>query len=338
MDFDQRCLRLCAAVLICSVLFRLAASGTFKPLQQWLAQPSTASFLMYLQTGRVIRASAEEPPLPLPPIPPPLIPPETAPPEYPISLPQTPASFSKEELDHITMYYRCDYRPELAPLLTEELNWDLHGDEPKVLIVHTHTSESYTPLTPGEYTPSGAYHTLDPDYNVLSIGEVVGTMLEEAGIGVLHDCEFHDTSFNDSYPNTRISTEKILEENPSIELIIDLHRDAADTPAGQLVTECQVDGQTAAQLMMVVGTDDCGLEHPDWKKNLAVALKLQALLERENPGICRKLTLTDQRYNQHLGRHALLIEVGAAGNTLPEAKLAAAQLAKAIIALSYGSE
>lgn len=236
------------------------------------------------------------------------------------------------------MYYRCDYRPELAPLLTEPLDWDLHGEEPKVLIVHTHTSESYTPVEPGEYEPSGDYRTLDPNYNMLSVGEVVCSMLEEAGIGVLHDREFHDTSFNDSYPTTRKSTEQILAENPSIELILDLHRDAADTPAGQLVTECQVGDATSAQLMMVVGTDDCGLEHPNWRENLAVALKLQALLERENPGICRKLTLTDQRYNQHLGHHALLIEVGAAGNTLPEAQLAAAQLAKAIITLSNGSE
>ena len=339
MDFDQRCLRLCAAVLICSVLFRLAASGAFAPLEQWLAQPSTASFLMYLQTGRVIRASAEEPPVILPSVIPATLPPPTLPPEQEPALPQTPVTFSEDELEHIRMYYRCDYRPELAPLLTDALSWDLHGDEPKVLIVHTHTSESYTPLEPGEYEPSGDYRTLDPDHNVLSVGEVVCSMLEEAGIGVLHDREFHDTpSYNDSYPNTRISTEQILAENPSIELIIDLHRDAADTPAGQLVTECQIGDDTAAQLMMVVGTDDCGLEHPEWQKNLAVALKLQALLERETPGICRKLTLTDQRYNQHLGRHALLIEVGAAGNTLPEAKLAAAQLAKAIIALSYGSE
>lgn len=353
MDFDQRCLRLCAAVLICSVLFRLAASGAFAPIEQWLAQPSTASFLMYLQTGRVIRASAEEPPLPLPTMIPTTIPPPTQSADSTESTqstqqettapaatsPQAPATFSGDELEHIRMYYRCDYRPELAPLLTGGLDWELHSDEPKVLIVHTHTSESYTPLEPGEYEPSGDYRTLDPNYNVLSVGDVVCSMLEEAGIGVLHDREFHDTpSYNDSYSNTRISTEQILSENPSIELIIDLHRDAADTPAGQLVTECQIGDDTAAQLMMVVGTDDCGLEHPDWQKNLAVALKLQALLERENPGICRKLTLSNQRYNQHLGRHALLIEVGAAGNTLPEAKLAAAQLAKAIIALSHGSQ
>lgn len=339
MDFDQRCLRLCAAMLICSVLFRLAATGAFVPVEQWLAQPSTASFFMYLQTGRIIRVCAQEPAVPLPPVIPTTPPTPTHPPEQTPALPQTPVTFSEDELEHIPMYYRCDYRPELAPLLTGPLQWDLSGDEPKVLIVHTHTSESYTPVESGEYEPSGDYRTLDPNYNVLSVGEVLCSMLEEAGIGVLHDREFHDTpSYNDSYSNTRISTEQILAQNPSIELIIDLHRDAADTPAGQLMTECQIGDETAAQLMMVVGTDDCGLEHPDWPKNLAVALKLQALLERENPGICRKLTLTDQRYNQHLGRHALLIEVGAAGNTLPEAKLAAAQLAKAIIALRHGSE
>lgn len=335
MDHERRCMRLCAAVLALSVALRLGAAGVFAPAGRWLATPEAASVLLYLQTGRVVRLAREQtlPPVlhrltRIEPVPTEPAVPEIAPPE-----------FSGADLDAITMYYRCDYRPELEALLTQPLELDLRGPEPKVLIVHTHTCESYTPEFSGQYEPSGEFRTLDPQYNVLAVGELVAGMLENAGIGVMQDREFHDyPSYNHSYLNTKASTEEILAANPSIELILDLHRDAADTPAGQLVTQCSIGGTTAAQLMMVVGTDDCGLEHPRWRENLAVALKLQTLLERSNPGICRKLTLTDQRYNQHLGKNALLIEVGAAGNTLAEAKLAAAELAKAIIALSRGSE
>ena len=333
MDHERRCMRLCAAVLALAVVLRLGAAGGFATAGRWLATPEAASVLLYLQTGRVVRLAREQP---LPPVLHRLTRAEPeAPPEPEIASPE----FSEADLEGIRMYYSGGYRPELAPLLTQPLELDLRGPEPKVLIVHTHTCESYTPEFSGQYEPSGDFRTLDPQYNVLAVGELVAGMLESAGIGVVQDREFHDyPSYNHSYLNTKASTEEILAANPSIELILDLHRDAADTPAGQLVTACSVGGETAAQLMMVVGTDECGLEHPRWRDNLAVALKLQTLLERSNPGICRKLTLTDQRYNQHLGKNALLIEVGAAGNTLREAKLAAAELAKAIIALSRGSQ
>jgi stage II sporulation protein P len=85
--------------------------------------------------------------------------------------------------------------------------------------------------------------------------------------------------------------------------------------------------------MFVLGTDK-RLNHPDWEQNLSLALKLQVLLERENPGICRSLTLSKNRYNQHLGAYALLVEIGAAGNTLEEAKIAARELAEAIAQLA----
>ena len=85
--------------------------------------------------------------------------------------------------------------------------------------------------------------------------------------------------------------------------------------------------------MFVMGTDE-RLKHPDWERNLSLALKLQTLLEREHPGLCRDLNLTRNRYNQHLGDLALLVEIGAAGNTLEEARLAARELAKAIVRLA----
>ena len=99
------------------------------------------------------------------------------------------------------------------------------------------------------------------------------------------------------------------------------------------MTACSVEGETSAQLMFVLGTDE-RLSHPDWERNLSLALKLQTILESENSGICRDLNLTRNRYNQHLGDLALLVEIGAAGNTLEEAKLAARELAGAIVRLA----
>ena len=104
-----------------------------------------------------------------------------------------------------------------------------------------------------------------------------------------------------------------------------------------MATKCTIAGERGAQLMFVLGTDK-RLNHPDWEENLSLALKLQVLLEKENPGICRDLTLSKNRYNQHLGKYALLIEIGAAGNTLDEAKLAARELGEAIARLAQNTE
>jgi stage II sporulation protein P len=206
-----------------------------------------------------------------------------------------------------------------------------------VLILHTHTTESFA-QTEDRYEESSPYRTLDPGHNMIALGDIVADILTQAGIGVIHDRQFHDyPSYNGSYNHAAASTKAYLDQYPTIELILDLHRDAADTPTGQMVTACSVGGEKAAQLMFVLGTDK-RLNHPDWEKNLSLALKLQVLLEKENPGICRDLTLSQNRYNQHLGNTALLIEIGAAGNTLDQAKLAARELGEAITKLVLSSE
>lgn len=307
----------------------MTASGVFAPVGRLLRSPEAVSFFLYLQTGRALRLSQEIPTLPVAEL--------TDAPTEPARQPER-VIFDGSEAELVGVTYNCGYEPDLEKLLTKELAWDLTGEEPTVLILHSHTTESYTRAEGDDYTESGAYRTLDRDYNMLCLGELVAARLEEAGIACIHDTEFHDyPSYNDAYANAAESTAAILAENPSIRLVLDLHRDAADTAYGQMVTECSIGGETAAQLMMVVGTDAGGLENPDWEENLSLALKLQVLLERQNPGICRDLNLTYHRYNQHLGEYALLIEIGAAGNTLEEAALAAEKLAEAIIELKIGS-
>ena len=85
------------------------------------------------------------------------------------------------------------------------------------------------------------------------------------------------------------------------------------------MTECSVGGTRSAQLMLVMGTNEGGLYHPNWQENLSWALKLQAVGNRMYPGLFRDLSLRTSRFNQHTTSGSILVEVGAAGNTLQEA-------------------
>ena len=318
MDWERRCMRLCAGVLMLAVVLRLWAGGALVPIGRALQSDEAASFLLYLQTGRVVRLA-----------------PEPDGPEM-FQLPDPVAKiagFSAEDLELVELSDEPGLGPDLGALLTAPVELTLQDGAPRVLILHSHTTESFA-QTADRYEESSAYRTLDPGHNMLALGALVAEILESAGIGVIHDSDYHDyPSYNGAYSHAAASTRAYLEQYPTIELILDLHRDAADTPTGQMSTSCTVGGEKAAQLMFVLGTDK-RLNHPDWAQNLSLALKLQVLLEKENPGICRSLTLSKNRYNQHLGAYALLIEIGAAGNTLEEAKIAARELAEAIAQLA----
>ena len=318
MDWERRCMRLCAGVLILAVYLRLWAGGVLTPVGQALQSRDAASFLLYLHTGRVVRLAA----------------PETVPavPVIQISE-QTPVVFEGRDMELVEISDEPGLSPDSEALLTAPLELELADGEPRVLILHSHTTESYT-QTGERYEETSPYRTLDPGHNMIALGRIVADILRDAGIGVIHDTDFHDyPSYNGSYSHAAASTKAYLEEYPTIELILDLHRDAADTPTGQMATRCSIGGEEAARLMFVLGTDK-RLDHPDWERNLSLALKLQVLLEKENPGICRSLTLSKNRYNQHLGNTALIVEIGAAGNTLDQAKLAARELGEAIVQLA----
>ena len=320
MEWEQRCIRFCAAVLVSAVLLRLWYGGAMAPVGQALQRSETASFLLYLHTGRVVRELPHQEQVQL------------LPARQDEIQTGEPVTFRKADAKLVKIDYNCDQNPDVESLLTAPLELDMTGTGPKVLILHSHTTESYT-QTSDRYEESSAYRTLDAGHNMIALGKILADILREAGVEVIHDTTLHDyPSYNGSYNHAASSTKAYLEQYPSIELILDLHRDAADTPTGQLVTKCTVSGETAAQLMFVMGTDT-RLSHPDWQKNMSLALKLQVLLEKENPGICRDMNLTQNRYNQHLGNYALLIEIGAAGNTLDQAKIAARELGEAIAAL-----
>ena len=245
-----------------------------------------------------------------------------------------PEAFSAAEADAITIAGACSYAVDKAALLTRPSALTAKADGPKVLIVHTHTSEAYTPEPGWEYESSDPLRTGDAEHSVVRLGTRVAELLNAHGIETLHDTALNDyPSYNGAYERMRQTIEGYLAQYPSIEMVLDLHRDAANDPAGMPVAfTAEVGGARCAQLMLVVGSDEGGLTHPDWKENLANALKLQALLNRIAPGLCRDIDLRTERFNQHETPGSLLVEFGCTGNTLAEALRSADYLAQALCA------
>lgn len=327
MNRQEKLHDFCKTMLVWALVFRLCIAGVPETLLTWLTQPNTAAFLIYLETGQNVRFSSSSGARPV-------FWRESAPPRAPE--PEKPG-FSEADLELVKIRYLCSFHPDLKALLTQPLNWNLKTGEPAVLILHTHGTESYT-QTGEDYVETSAYRTLEEACNMLSIGDRVAGILEENGIAVIHDREYHDyPSYNGSYTHARKSIQAILEEYPSIRMILDLHRDATGSVEKQLRTEVSMGDNTCAQLMLVMGSHSPGLTHKNWEQNLSLALKLHVLLEQTVPGIMRPIQLRAQRFNQDLCAGALLIEVGAAGNTHAEALLAAEQLAQAVVSLSKGT-
>ncbi len=330
---EQKVLRVSALVIVGALLLRLLSGGAMGNLLKLTLTPEAASWMLFLQTGRLVRPadivfspSPTEPPEPLPE--------PTTPAEQPS---QSLPVFSADDAATIVINSSFSYSADLSTLLTKPLTWDLTGEQPAVLILHSHGSESFAPT--GEYTEVSPYHTLDSRHNMLSIGDYVAQLLEAGGISVIHDTTLHDNpSYNASYSNSRASAQKYLEEYPSIQLVLDLHRDSIEDANGNQIAQTVFSqGNTLAPLMMVVGTDYGGLTHPQWRENLSLALKLQTQLEGLCPGICRDINLRSQRFNQDLSPGALLIEIGTSGNSHAEALRAAQVLAEGILSLAHGS-
>ena len=333
MDRQKQSLRLGAAVILLAVGLRLLP-GILSAVTSFLTKPEVAAFLIYLETGRVLRPLPEE-----------TVALETLPRQEEVPeetaaevFAQLPA-FSPEDTALVKLKYHADLKPDLEELLCRDLEWDLTGEGPTVLILHSHATESYTKSKGETYRESSDYRTLDENYNMLSIGDYLAEKLKAGGLGVVHAKDLHDyPSYSGSYVNSRKTVKAYLKQYPSIQLVLDLHRDAADDGfGGQMDTSATVDGKESARLMMVVGTNAGGMNHPNWEENLALALKLHVVLEKRYPGLCRTISFRKQRFNQDLSPGAMLIEVGAAGNTHAEALVAADALAQGILELAKGS-
>lgn len=315
--------------LACAVLFRLGTNGVFQTAAQSLATPNAMAVMMFLESGRVVRPAPEKEPQVADPV-------QAETPTLPQQDAPAQAVFAAADALLVEVNNYCGYEADVPAMIQQTLSWDLRQDAPTVLIVHSHGTESYE-NTQG-YAETSQYRTLDTDYNMIAIGAEVKRVLEEGGIRVIHDTTAHDhPSYSASYSQSRKSVKAYLEEYPSICLVLDLHRDAAEDKQGkQLAYTATSDDVTAAQLMLVVGTD-VRLSHPQWPENMSLAVKLHALLERNFPGICRPISFRSQRFNQDLSPGALLVEVGSAGNTQEQALEAARVLGKTLLELSNGS-
>lgn len=210
------------------------------------------------------------------------------------------------------------------------------GTEPQVLIYHTHGSEAYTPPSGESYEPSGDHRTRDTAQNVVRVGDELAQALSEKGITVLHDRTLYDDpDYNEAYNRSLKAVEGYLKKYPGIRLVLDIHRDAVSDGKGGICKVLADEGEgSPAQMTLVMGSDAGGLFYPAWRDNLHLAIALQQHIAAEHPTLMRPLLLRKSRYNQHLSPGALLVEVGAAGNSLAEALASARILAEHLAELT----
>ena len=200
-------------------------------------------------------------------------------------------------------------------------------EEPQILIIHSHTTEAYAMDGTDIYTESGTARTTDNYYNMVRVGEAMAEVFRAAGFGVVHDTELYDyPAYNGAYTRSGAAIEAWLEQYPTIQIVLDVHRDALEAEDGTVYkTAAEVNGEKVAQCMLVVGTDAGGQTHDNWRQNLALAVEVQHQVNADYPTQARPIVVRSSRFNQQLTPGSLLVEVGTHGNTLQEA-LAAARL------------
>lgn len=233
------------------------------------------------------------------------------------------------------------YQVDAQELLRRGPSVRLPAEGPQILILHTHGSEAYTPAGLDRYEANDNRRTADEKFSVIRVGDELAAVFERAGLQVLHDREIYDyPSYTGSYSRSGEAVERYLAEYPGIAVVLDIHRDALGSDGVVYKTMAEEEGTVASQIMLLAGTDESGLSHPDWRENLALALYLQERVSMVHPTLLRPVSLVPQRYNQHLSKGFLILEVGSSGNTLQEA-LAAVRLfgeaaAPALAALTDG--
>ncbi len=225
-------------------------------------------------------------------------------------------------------FYAVDATTEASPdqmqldqLLGKDLTIEKNPDVPQILIYHTHSQETFVDSVPGDTADS-----------IVGAGELLAQILrEEYGYNVIHDTGEYDVESRDNaYSVSLPAIEQILAENPTIEVVIDLHRDAV--LEGKLVTE--LNGKPTATFMFFNGlsyTKAAGniayLENPYIDENLVFSFQMQVIANEYYPGLTRRIYLKGYRYNMHLRPRSLLIELGAQTNTVEEIMNACAPIA-----------
>ena len=195
------------------------------------------------------------------------------------------------------------------------------GEGPQILIVHSHGSEAYSQSDGDMYEESDPYRTTDCTHNVVKVGEEMATVFRAHGFQVIHDTTLFDyPSYNEAYDRSKAAVEQWLEKYPTIQVVLDVHRDALEGSEGEIYKMVSTEaGKKVAQVMLVIGSSGGGADFPRWKDNLAFAVLLQRNLVRGYTSLARPIVLRNSRYNQQLLPGSILVEVGGHGNTLTEA-------------------
>lgn len=237
---------------------------------------------------------------------------------------QTDTRLSQSDLsrggDKLYLNNETSYNVDLATLLSKPLPQELlySGSAPSVLIVHTHGSECYSESK--EY-PTSLTRTTDKSKNVVRVGAELKKVLEQYGIATLHCEELHDdVSFLSAYKNSKKTIDSYLKQYPTIQYVIDVHRDSIVKAEAEVIkTMSAIETNDHAQLMLVVGTNENGADHPFWQDNLRFAAEIQNTANTYYPTLMRPVNLRKSSFNHQVSKGAFILEVGSFGNTLEEA-------------------
>ncbi len=239
---------------------------------------------------------------------------------------------------NLTQYSDADLR---AAVTTPSLPFDVevNSDEPQVLILHTHATETYQTWPDLVYDPDFTARTQNTALNMCVVGEKMAEVLNAAGINTLHDTTLHDSpSYTESYDRSYATTQAYLEKYPSIKVVLDVHRDAIEDSDGTRVKPlCTVGGEDTAQVMIIAGCDNgSSISLPNWRLNLRFAAAWEETMESRTPGLTRPVMCAYRYYNQDLTTGSLLIEIGGHANTVAEAVRAGQYAAEALAVLLGG--
>ena len=202
---------------------------------------------------------------------------------------------------------------------------------PQILIYHTHTTEAYRPTSEDEYVAAGSWRTKDHAHSVVAVGEVLSRELQRYGFKVLHDTTNHEPpKLDTAYERSLVTMQEYQKKYPTIQVYIDLHRDAYnDVDAGKKDIVV-VNGEECSRVMCVVGTGEKYSVKPNYESNYKLALSFTNEMEKIKKGFTRPIRIKTGRYNQQVSDMCLLIEMGHNANTLQQAKNAAKYVALAL--------
>lgn len=225
------------------------------------------------------------------------------------------------------------YEMNIEKLLNSELGFEFEDTrQAQVLIVHTHTCESYMDEDDDFYYESFYPRTVNNEKNVTAVGEEIAKSLKSHGIGVVHATTQHDNpSYDGAYGRSYDTIMSYIEKYKEIKVVLDIHRDSMTRDdLTKLRPTFSYNGEKAAQIMIMSGYGANDASFPFWEDNLKFALKLQNECENMYDGMTRPLNFGEYTYNMNANCGSLLIEVGTDANTLQQAKRTGEMLGNAL--------